>query len=507
MGIILVNNEQAKRMAKICMLADVAWAFWGATGVGKTTLGREIAVETHHEYIEFALSVVDAADIGGFPDASGARVIYKPLDLLPFGNLAQVLLVLDEFDRGEPDRIAAAMKIILRDPILGHILSPNMRIGITGNGATDTGTAVLPDAAKTRACHIYIGGAVRGGLESYLEWAEINGMSPVVRAFAKHNEEVWNGNEFTKPEDRPEMVELGMPSRRGWDNAGKIITVAEALQANGVMKVNDIMLPLLTGVVGELSGQRLHVFWTDHELVPTLEEVLADPRGAKLPPDGRPDIRWSFSVSLAEAAGKADSVLEAREMSEAIAEYGLRFPAESGQFLFNRLMAKQPEVVQTAAWAKWNAAQQKNGTPVVLPAPAPTPVRNVATNHYAPTVMAPVPADQTPAPVPPSFRPVAVAPYSRPAPTANRNLHVAIANILHGTVRPDGELWQNRVSFHGRPHPPENPLGTEYLFSQNKATGALGCDCRGYINNKERPKRCAHIDMVREELAKLGFTI
>jgi MoxR-like ATPase len=335
-----LNLEQIGRAMLVCFAADIPCAIWGGTGMGKSTKGRETSAKLDWRYYDCRLSDKEPSDLGGIPfpvdgPDGTKRCGYLMPDLLPFDCDEKAVIAFDEVDRC-PDQVQnVAIQLVLDRSINGHKLSPNARIVMMGNGATDIGTTELNEAFRTRCCHLYAESQSQGALDSYLEWASENDVSPAMQSFARYRNEVWNGTEG-------EVPELAKANKRTFDMADRLYRIAKAMK----IRTDDILPALLAGCVGENAANEL-VGWYDlHEKAPTLDEIAMNPEKCRLP--GELGIFFALGVTIAKHIAN-----NGRDLLPLFATYIARWPEEQAGFAFDECIRSNPKIAACKVYAAW----------------------------------------------------------------------------------------------------------------------------------------------------------
>lgn len=446
-NLAFVNLEMAGRAILLAFFCDIPIALWGGPGIGKSSKVWQIATKLGMKVYDFRVSDKEKSDIGGIPYPLTVAEVKPYIEyliakgLLPFDTDERCLLFCDEADRTDDPGVKNAIQQIWLDrKCNGHVLSPNCRIVIAGNGTSDIDTSPLSKAANGRMIHLYIENESEGAQDSWQEWAaeivpiddtdpdagEQTRASEMLRAFARANHKVWiNGQGDTKTE----LAEQAEPTNRTWMYADTIIRAAERVS----FKTHDIMRPLVAGCVGLKAATELLAYARDFGDIPTIDSVLADPEHALLP--DRPDVFYMLTFSLTDAATRD------RASAEAIATYGLRWGEEQAAFLFRRLLDKQPSVASTTPYQTWAHRRLKHTPSNQYP----------AYNHYE---------DQ-------------------------------LVQIFPGSVaRPENDGNVNRVEIPSK----SNPSGKGHILSQGREDQFWRCSCPGWVNRR----RCDHTKRVPE---------
>lgn len=478
-NLAFVTLEQAGRAILLAFFCNIPIALWGAPGIGKSSKVYQIVAKLQVPFLEeplrcgqkqgdrykmydLRLSDKEKSDIGGIPypvtianedpknTLKRAEIYVEYLiarGLLPFDTDEYCILFIDEVDRtDDPGVKNAIQQVILDRRCNGHLLSPNCRIVLAGNGTSDIDTSQLSKAANGRMVHIYIENESLAALTSWQEWGveeaehpefgTITNASDMLRGFAKAHHNVWiNGSatESTKLQDQAE------PSNRTWIYADHFIRAVEFVD----FKTLDIILPLVAGCVGLSAGRELLGYAKTHKDVPGPEAILADPENVAVP--SSPDALYSLTFSLCNYATRDYAT------AEAAATYGLRWPEEPASVFFRHLLEKtKGTAATTKAYLEWSRRRGKH-----------------------------TPSDEFPAYV---------------------NHLPELVTIFNASVpRPENDQNINRLEI-----PSKTTAGRGYILSQERSTLHWRCACPGWINGHARGLTCDHIKRIPEHMRVAG---
>lgn len=445
-GLHVMNVEQLKRAILVCLFADQPLAIWGGVGIGKSQAVAQIAKKLGWKLFDVRLSDKEPSDLGGIPypvvtfwelDKDGKRtgktssvalerceidgkVEYLVSGLLPFGADEMTILFFDEVDRTDIGVLNALLQVVLDRRINGHMLGPNVRILLAGNGETDKGTVGLTQAARSRAVHVY----VKFELETWQNWALEEGIPPHLIGWSKfapgefvvHAEEQFSGD----------FAEIAMFTPRTAVMASYIYEQAKTLQAEGAFRVEDIIPHLVQGCMTKAKSTMYLAYiervWSK---VATPEEIIADPENVPVPED--PSTLFAISGALSYIAAHDEAPFK---KTAAIATYGERWTPEVRSAFFRELLNKQPNVALTDGYQKWNK----------------TYIKPDAESRTSDAVLA----------------------------TADPAIIHAMKSLKDAKLLPDSDRYVNRIQHYGS-------TGNRYVLSQERSSGKMLDSCRGFL--------------------------
>lgn len=175
-----VTIAEARTRVLHCLNKRRPVFLWGAPGVGKSDLVRQIATEMGGKMIDFRLAIRQPTDIMGIPyynKESGLMDWAHPVDLPSKAESSQypvVVLFLDEMNSAAPAVQAAAYQLVLDRRVGKYELPDNVVIVAAGNRESDRGVAFrMPTPLANRFVHL----EVRVDFQTWFDWAVQNGVN------------------------------------------------------------------------------------------------------------------------------------------------------------------------------------------------------------------------------------------------------------------------------------------------------------------------------------------
>jgi len=280
---------------------------WGAPGVGKSSIVRELCVELEIGFIDIRLAQMDPVDIRGLPVPREERVEWLLSSLWPREPGSRGILLFDELTAVDRSLQVAVYELIL-DRRLGTLydVPPGWLMVAAGNRVTDGAvTTTMSSALANRFCHL----EVTPDLEDWLAWAATAGIHPDVTGFLRFRPECFH--------DMEGDLERGWPSARTWDRVSEMLHRGE-LSERG-------MELMVCGLVGLGAGREFMGFMDWSSRIPDVERLLANPQEFEFP--RRADQRHALCSALVYYLwnGTAEN-LERR--LDAFVEIGKRMPSD-----------------------------------------------------------------------------------------------------------------------------------------------------------------------------------
>lgn len=206
-----MNINNFKNIYPYLMKAGITPYLWGAAGIGKTQVVRQLAEELEYNFIYLTFGAVeDVGDIIGLQeftrDSAGEAVSVKHVPPNWFPKTTHNIILIDEFNRSPKSVIQAMLPFILEGKLHTHQLPEDTHIILAANPPTDD--FIVGDtsdrALQSRACHILL----EPSKEEFLQYCLESGTSYDVISFIQENPELLEQTsesykiDFTKPSRR-----------------------------------------------------------------------------------------------------------------------------------------------------------------------------------------------------------------------------------------------------------------------------------------------------------------
>lgn len=168
-----VTPNQAKAAVRKCCDVKRPIFLWGAPGVGKSDIVKQIGTEQKRRVIDVRLSLWEPTDIKGIPyfNPEMHTMVWAPPAELPQDTLDDSILFLDELNSAPPATQAAAYQLILNRRVGSYILPDGVSIVAAGNRDSDKGvTYRMPAPLANRFLHVEL----RVDFDDWHQWATQN---------------------------------------------------------------------------------------------------------------------------------------------------------------------------------------------------------------------------------------------------------------------------------------------------------------------------------------------
>lgn len=325
---------------------------WGPPGIGKTQLPHQLVTEPQFKgfgAITWLANLRDPVDARGLPvpDLVNETTKWlKPSELPIEGNKAfpeKGVIVFDELNTASPAMMNVALGMVLERRVGEHKLKPGWVPIATGNRMKDrVAVQRVGTALKDRFFHYDI----EPDIEAWSKHANQMNIDPRLVAFLrfrcgkrKDGQALHSENFLHRmPKDD---TDNSMCTPRGWFEVDKVIKLKVA---------QGIRLHMIAAKVGYDVATELEGFLRVFEQLPSLQDVVNNPAGAKMPPDTMPAAKYAVSSLIARSATK--------QTFKPIIEYAQRLDREFEVMTVVDACRRDEELTRTQAYVQWAVNNQ-----------------------------------------------------------------------------------------------------------------------------------------------------
>ncbi len=309
--------------------ADIPPFLWGASGIGKSDIVKEIGGSRKLPIIDFRAILRDPVDLRGLPAVINGEARWLPPSDLPNEEKhgKEGILFLDELNTASPAVQAACFGLVLDRKVGEYYLPKGWKIIAAGNRKSDRAAAqTMPSALANRFAHI----DVEPSIDAYSKWALSNDIDSMVIAFLRYRPTLLHNMPAGEPR--------AFPTPRSWSRVSKIVNGDEPLR-----------LAKVTSLVGEGAAAEFEGFVRTFKQLPRLDDILKNPTGTPLPSE--PSARFAVTTALARK-------VTADTFGNAII-YMDRMPREfTVTFVMDACAIHGDVVTQTKAFIGWSVRNQ-----------------------------------------------------------------------------------------------------------------------------------------------------
>jgi len=228
---------------------------WGAPGIGKSSIIKQIAKDADIECIDLRLSLMDPTDLKGIPfyDKEAHQALWAPPSFLP--REGRGILFLDELNSAAPAVQASAYQLILDRKVGEYTLPEGWAIIAAGNREGDRGVVYrLPSPLANRFVHI----EMEVSAEDWRTWAVKMRIDPRLIAYIGFKNSALFGFDPLK-----NVRSFATP--RSWEAVHK--TLQSPLPQN-------LLLEAISGAVGEDAAVDFLGFCKIMDHLPDIDAIL-----------------------------------------------------------------------------------------------------------------------------------------------------------------------------------------------------------------------------------------
>lgn len=298
---------------------------WGAPGIGKSSIIKQIAVKKEIAFVDLRLSLMDPTDLKGIPfyDKHEHSAVWASPSFLP--REGEGILFLDELNSAPPAVQASAYQLILDRRVGEYELPLGWAIVAAGNREGDRGVVyrmALPLA--NRFVHFEMGVDV----DDFKTWAYKNGIDERIIAYIGYK----NENLFTFDATKNEK---SFATPRSWEFVDRV------LKSN---LHDSLLLDAVGGAVGREIAVDFLSFCKVATRLPDIEIILKSGVG-EYPQD--------VDVLYALCAGLVSKTLQNREYIENLLTYTLELQSEFSVMVVQELQRSGMRMEHSEMFKQW----------------------------------------------------------------------------------------------------------------------------------------------------------
>ncbi|RUO62206.1 ATP-binding protein [Pseudidiomarina insulisalsae] len=256
---------------------------WGAPGVGKSTVIRELCQKLGIEFIDIRLAQREPVDLRGLPVPKENHVEWLLASEWPRDPDSRGIILFDELSAADRTLQAAAYEIIL-DRRLGDLytLPKGWLVMGAGNRIGDRAIAhSFSSALANRFCHL----TLEPDIEQWCVWARQKGIDPLIIGFLKFAPE-----HFFNLTDTTE-TDYGWPSPRSWERAALMYSQAQRMDLN-----KQQQRIVINGLIGPGAAAAFFAYCESTEDLPDVPAMLRGEVPVEVPTSN--DTLYAFCTSV-----------------------------------------------------------------------------------------------------------------------------------------------------------------------------------------------------------------
>ncbi len=248
---------------------------WGAPGIGKSSVVKQVANERDLELIDLRISQLAPTDIRGLPYTKDGRAYFAPPAFLPISG--EGILFLDELNMASPSVMGIAQQLIL-DRQVGDYKVPDGWFIIAAGNRTEDRAAIsqMPTPVANRFIHFHID----TNLDSWKEYAIAQGVDEKILSFLNF---------------RPQLLyhfeknQTAWPSPRSWGFADTLLSIDLNIES----------------AVGSGAASEFYAYQTIYKELPNVDAIF---RGEDIRVPHEPSLMYAVCGAMINRAKSADDI-------------------------------------------------------------------------------------------------------------------------------------------------------------------------------------------------------
>lgn len=252
---------------------------WGAPGIGKSSIVRQVADEHKFGFVDLRLSQLAPTDLRGLPVPRDDESAWLPPEFLP--RKGKGVLFLDEINMAPPAMQGVAQQLILDRQVGSYSVPDGWFVWSAGNRKEDRAAVFdMPSPLANRFIHLDVGTS----LEDFRHYAFEKAFDDRLIAFLAFREDLLH---------KVIEGENAWPSPRSWE------------MANALFKAELDVAP----AVGLGPATEFYAYLEIIEQTPNLDKVVKGQFDVAFPEE--PSLRYATIMGLVARSGKAESAINA----------------------------------------------------------------------------------------------------------------------------------------------------------------------------------------------------
>ena len=303
---------------------------WGAPGIGKSSIVKQIAAAKELEFLDLRLSLLDPTDLKGIPffKADTNEGVWAKPSFLPSDPESKGILFLDEINTAPPAVQASAYQLILDRRVGEYELPKGWSIVAAGNRENDRGVVYkMPPPLANRFVHF----EMEVDFADWKQWAYSQGIESAIIAFLAYDKSML----FTFD---PLSNEKSFATPRSWEYVDSIVK-------SGID--TELILDSISGAVGREAAVGYLSFKKVMKELPDLNEIL-DGTLTELEEDD-PKVMMALAIGLVNALREDAS----DEAVDNVLKFSLQLPGEFSIMLVKDMQHNGIDVEGSQEWGEW----------------------------------------------------------------------------------------------------------------------------------------------------------
>lgn len=305
---------------------------WGAPGIGKSSIIKQLAREKGIECIDLRLSLMDPTDLKGIPfyERESHTALWAPPSFLPRDGAG--ILFLDELNSAAPAVQASAYQLILDRRVGEYELPIGWAIVAAGNREGDRGVVYrLPSPLANRFVHI----EMEVNAQDWRDWALKQSIDSRVIGYIAYKNSALFGFD-------PLKNERSFPTPRSWEAVHSILKSPLP---------KKLWLEAISGAVGDDAAVDFLGFVQVMDKLPDIEAII---RGEDV--DSSEDLSTLYALSSALILRLLNDPSD--EAVSHVLRYSLKLKNEFAVMIVQDLQRQDVAMEHLDAFGEWVEAYE-----------------------------------------------------------------------------------------------------------------------------------------------------
>ena len=322
-----MNAKNLTKSLSALVEQKVPTFLWGAPGIGKSSIVKQIAKDMDVAFIDLRLALMDPTDLKGIPfyDKESHTALWAPPAFLP--STGEGILFLDELNSAAPSVQSSAYQLILDRKVGEYELPDGWAIVAAGNREGDRGvTYRMPAPLANRFVHFEL----EVDLNDWRDWAYKSALDERIIAYISYK----NEHLFTF-DAKSDAKSFATP--RSWEYVGNILKSSLS---------TELLLETISGTVGKDVAVSFLSFIRVMDRLPDVQNIL----NAK-------DTEYSDEVDVlyALSAGIVSAYLKRQddESLDNLLSYTLEMKSEFAVMIVQDLQRNGVDMQDSTIFKKW----------------------------------------------------------------------------------------------------------------------------------------------------------
>jgi len=279
-----IGHGELKEVLKVCYEKQIPLFLWGACGIGKSSMVKELAKDLKIDFIDVRISQLEPSDLRGLPSVSNGETKWLSPNWLP--KCGKGILFFDELNLAVPSIQASCYQLILDRKLGDYTLPQGWVILSAGNRIEDkANTFEMPSPLANRFIHTEL---VVPSVEAWQNWAFANGIDGRIISFLN-----WKPTRLFGFDNK--LKDKAFATPRTWEFTSHLIKGLE------YDKDKELMDTLIASAVGEGTAIEMTAFLKLQRKI-NAEDLLKNPK--KVKEIKEIDLKYSMLSTISEYFNK-----------------------------------------------------------------------------------------------------------------------------------------------------------------------------------------------------------